>query len=92
MKKRPVTPAEAGARIADGARVMIGGFMGVGTPECLMDELARQGKRDLTVIANDSATPGHGIGKLIDAGVVGKPWRTGAGLAGRRDRRGADEK
>ena len=34
---------------------MIGGFMGVGTPERLMDELVRQGKRDLTVIANDNA-------------------------------------
>jgi acetate CoA/acetoacetate CoA-transferase alpha subunit len=41
--------------IPDGASVMIGGFMGVGTPERLMDELVRQGKRDLTVIANDTA-------------------------------------
>ena len=29
-----------------------------------MDELVRQGKRDLTVIANDTAMPGVGIGKL----------------------------
>ena len=36
---------------------MIGGFMGVGTPERLVDELVRQGKRDLTVIANDNALP-----------------------------------
>ena len=32
----------------------------------------RQGKRDLTVIANDTARPGVGIGKLIDAGLVRK--------------------
>ena len=50
--------------IPDGARLMIGGFMGVGTPECLVDELVRQGKRGLTVIANDTAKPGVGIGKL----------------------------
>jgi acetate CoA/acetoacetate CoA-transferase alpha subunit len=51
--------------IPDGASLMIGGFMGVGTPERLVDELVRQGKRQLTVIANDTAKPGCGIGKLI---------------------------
>ena len=44
--------------IPDGASLMVGGFMGVGTPERLMDELVRQGKRNLTVIANDTAKPG----------------------------------
>jgi len=58
--------------IPDGASVMVGGFMGVGTPERLMDELVRQGKRDLTVISNDTAKPGIGIGKLISANVVHK--------------------
>jgi acetate CoA/acetoacetate CoA-transferase alpha subunit len=51
---------------------MVGGFMGVGTPESLIDELCRQGRRNLTVIANDTARPGVGIGKLIDARLVGK--------------------
>jgi acyl CoA:acetate/3-ketoacid CoA transferase alpha subunit len=37
---------------------MVGGFMGVGTPERLIDELVRQRKRDLTIIANDTAVPG----------------------------------
>jgi acetate CoA/acetoacetate CoA-transferase alpha subunit len=46
---------------------MIGGFMAVGTPERLIDEIVCQGKRDLTVIANDTAAPGRGIGKLVDA-------------------------
>jgi acyl CoA:acetate/3-ketoacid CoA transferase alpha subunit len=54
---------EAVAMIPDGASLMIGGFMGCGTPEPLMHELVRQGKRGLTVIANDTATPGVGIGK-----------------------------
>lgn len=57
-------------RIPHGASVMIGGFMGVGTPERLVDELVRQGKHSLTVIANDSALPGRGIGKLITARLV----------------------
>ena len=50
---------DAVALIPDGASLMIGGFMGVGTPERLIDELVRQGKRDLTVIANDTAMPGR---------------------------------
>ncbi|HTP97898.1 MAG TPA: 3-oxoacid CoA-transferase subunit A [Casimicrobiaceae bacterium] len=62
---RTIPLAEAAARIPDGASLMIGGFMGVGTPECLVDELCRQGRRDLTVIANDTARPGVGIGKLV---------------------------
>jgi acetate CoA/acetoacetate CoA-transferase alpha subunit len=49
---------------------MIGGFMGVGTPEPLMDELVRQKSGDLTVIANDTAAPGIGIGKLVDARLL----------------------
>lgn len=49
---------------------MLGGFLSVGTPERLMDEIVRQKKRDLTIIANDTARPGVGIGKLIDAKLV----------------------
>jgi acetate CoA/acetoacetate CoA-transferase alpha subunit len=47
--------------------LMIGGFMAVGTPERIIDEILRQKKRDLTVIANDTAMPGRGIGKLVGA-------------------------
>lgn len=67
---KTIKAADAVARIPDGAVLMIGGFMGVGTPPRLIDELVRQGKRDLTVIANDTARPGVGIGKLISAGLV----------------------
>ena len=61
---------QAVGNIFDGAVLMVGGFMGVGTPERLMDELVRQGKKGLTVIGNDTARPGVGIGKLIDAKLV----------------------
>lgn len=67
---RSVSLFDAIAMIPDGARLMIGGFMGVGTPERLIDELVRQGKRNLTIIANDNAMPGRGIGKLVDAGLM----------------------
>ena len=49
---------------------MIGGFMAVGTPEPVVDEIVRQKKGGLTVIANDTAAPGIGIGKLVDAGLI----------------------
>lgn len=68
------------AKIPDGASLMIGGFMGVGTPERLIDELVRQGKRDLTVIANDTAMVGRGIGKLITAKLVRKVIASHIGL------------
>ena len=44
--------------------------MTVNLPERLINELVRQQKRHLTVIANDTALPGKGIGKLISAHVV----------------------
>jgi acetate CoA/acetoacetate CoA-transferase alpha subunit len=65
-----ISAADAIARIPDGAMLMIGGFMGVGTPDRLVDELVRQGKRELTVIANDTASPGKGIGKLVSARLL----------------------
>jgi acetate CoA/acetoacetate CoA-transferase alpha subunit len=68
------------AMIPDGATVMIGGFMGSGTPERVVDEIVRQGKRDLTVIANDTATPAKGIGKLVAAKLLRKAIVSHIGL------------
>ena len=75
-----VSLTDAVAMIPDGASLMIGGFMGVGTPERLIDELVRQGKRNLTIIANDNAMPGRGIGKLVDAGLVASTVASHIGL------------
>jgi acetate CoA/acetoacetate CoA-transferase alpha subunit len=69
---RTVPLDQSVAMIPDGAVVMIGGFMGVGTPERVVDEMVRQKKRELTVIANDTAAPGRGIGKLIETKLVRK--------------------
>lgn len=77
---KTVSLEESVAMIPDGASLMIGGFMGVGTPERVMDELARQGKRGLTVIANDTAAPGRGIGKLVTAGAIRKAIVSHIGL------------
>jgi acetate CoA/acetoacetate CoA-transferase alpha subunit len=77
---KTVSSEEAVSIIPNGATVMIGGFMGVGTPERLIDEIVRQGKRNLTVIANDTALPGRGIGKLVDAGLINRTITSHIGL------------
>jgi acetate CoA/acetoacetate CoA-transferase alpha subunit len=69
---RTISLDQSVAMIPDGASLMIGGFMGVGTPERLIDEIVRQNKRDLVAIANDTAVPGRGIGKLVDAKLLRK--------------------
>jgi acetate CoA/acetoacetate CoA-transferase alpha subunit len=75
-----VSVQDAVAMIPDGASLMVGGFMGVGTPERLVDEIVRQGKRNLTVIANDTAMPGRGIGKLVGANLLGRVMASHIGL------------
>lgn len=77
---KTVSVTDAVGLIPNGATLMIGGFMGVGTPERVIDELVRQGKRELTVIANDTAVPGRGIGKLVDAGLVSRTIASHIGL------------
>jgi acetate CoA/acetoacetate CoA-transferase alpha subunit len=67
---KAISLAAAVELIPDGASVMIGGFMGCGSPHAILQEFVRQGKKNLTVIANDTARPGVGIGLLIDAKAV----------------------
>ncbi len=78
MKALPID--ETVALIPDGATLMIGGFMAVGTPERIIDEIVKQKKRDLTVIANDTAAPGRGIGKLVGAKLLRKVIASHVGL------------
>jgi acetate CoA/acetoacetate CoA-transferase alpha subunit len=77
---RAVSVEEAVAMIPVGASIMVGGFMGVGTPERLLDEVVRQNKTDLSVISNDAAVPGKGVGKLFDATLVSRLTATHIGL------------
>lgn len=56
---------EVVGKIRDGMTIMVGGFLGVGTPENIIDKLVEQNTKKLTVIGNDSAFTDKGIGKLI---------------------------
>jgi acetate CoA/acetoacetate CoA-transferase alpha subunit len=78
--KGALRPEAAAELIPEGASLMIGGFMAVGSPERLIDAIVERGTRDLTVIANDTAMPGKGIGKLISARLVRKVIASHIGL------------
>jgi acetate CoA/acetoacetate CoA-transferase alpha subunit len=67
---KAISAASAAEMIPEEAVVMIGGFMGVGSPHRIIAELVRQGRKNLTVIANDSGRPQVGIGLLIVAKLV----------------------
>ncbi len=60
-----ITHDEAVNLIKSGMTLMIGGFLGVGTPEGIIDKIVENKIDNLTVIANDTAFPERGIGKLI---------------------------
>jgi len=62
---KTVTIEQAISKIQDGMTVMIGGFLGNGSPERLIDKLVEKGVKDLTLICNDTAFPDKGTGKMI---------------------------
>jgi len=75
-----VSVEEAVCLIKDGDAVMIGGFMGCGSPHKVIDALAKKGTKNLTVMCNDGAWPEFGVAKLITSGQVKKLIATHVGL------------
>jgi acetate CoA/acetoacetate CoA-transferase alpha subunit len=68
--KTAITPNTAAAMIGEGAVLLVGGFMGVGSPHRLIDALVATGTGGLTVVCNDLALPDRGVGKLVTSGQV----------------------
>lgn len=64
MDKR-ISLKDAVALVKDGMTIMVGGFLGAGSPHEIMDELSKSGVKDLTLICNDTAYPDVAHGKLI---------------------------
>jgi 3-oxoadipate CoA-transferase alpha subunit len=64
--------AEAMAGIKDGSAVLIGGFGDVGAPSALLDGLAEQGARDLTIVLVAGGRDGSKIERLLELGRVRK--------------------
>jgi len=69
-KLKTITDALAG--LTDGMTIMVGGFLGTRCPDALVDEIVRRGVRNLTLIANDTAMPDRGYGKLFAAGQINR--------------------
>lgn len=78
--RKAIRAEEAADIIPDGSVLLIGGFMGVGTPERMIDALVARGAKNLTVVANDAAMPGRGIGKLVSAGAISRAIMSHIGL------------
>lgn len=64
MDKR-ISLQDAVSKVKDGMVVMVGGFLGAGSPTAILDALAESGVKDLTLICNDTAYPDVAHGKLI---------------------------
>lgn len=84
---KQITADDAVRMVQDGMTVMIGGFMGCGTPHSIVNKLAASNVKDLTVICNDSSMPGgpdgsefYGVAKLIHNGQVKKLIASHVGL------------
>ena len=60
-----ITVAQAVDMVNDGDTLLVGGFLGVGTPEPIIDGLVESGKKDLTLVCNDSGFVDKGVGKLV---------------------------
>lgn len=56
---------EAVSKVKDGMTIMVGGFLANGTPNRIIDALAKSGVKNLTLICNDTAYPDKGVGQLI---------------------------
>ena len=48
---------EAVSKVKDGMTIMVGGFLANGTPNKIVDALAKSGVKNLTLICNDTAYP-----------------------------------
>lgn len=58
--------------IADGARIMVGGFGLCGNPEALIEAVVRLGVKDLVLISNNAGNLGKGLALWLRAGIVRK--------------------
>lgn len=64
MNKK-ISLQQAADMVKDGMTIMIGGFLGTGTPEGIVDALVEKNVQDLTIICNDTSFIDKGLGKLV---------------------------
>lgn len=72
--------------LKSGMTIMTGGYASCGIPDRLIEGVLETGVQDLTIISNDSAYPGRGVSRLLEAGRIRKMITTHIGrnpLAGK---------
>lgn len=69
---KQITIDQAVEMIKDEQTVMIGGFLAVGSANRIIEAMVKAGKKDLTIICNDTAYPEIGSGLLVASGCVKK--------------------
>ena len=60
-----VKPQDIKHLFKDGMSIMIGGFLGCGTPHKIIDLLIELNVKDLIIIANDTSFIDKGVGRLV---------------------------
>lgn len=78
--KKLINKSELKKYFFDGMSILVGGFMAVGTPETIIDEIVNLDIKDITVICNDAGFIDKGVGKLIVNGQVKKLIASHIGL------------
>jgi 3-oxoadipate CoA-transferase, alpha subunit len=72
LNKIVATPAEAVSEIKDGDVIMVAGFGLVGQPNAMINALVESGRKDLTIVTNNSGTGSSGLARLMATGRISK--------------------
>ncbi len=78
--KKIISASDASKLIKSNMTIMIGGFVNIGSPTIVIEELLKTDINNLTLIANDTSKENLDKGKLITAGKVSKVITSHIGL------------
>ncbi|MGI6012196.1 MAG: CoA transferase subunit A [Ruminococcus sp.] len=65
MKNKIISLDEAAELIKEGTVLMVGGFLGCGSPDSILNKLTERKVCGLTLICNDTSFPDRGVGKMV---------------------------
>ena len=70
IAKPIISAADAAGRIKDGDSLMVGGFLGCGSPLAIISALKEKGTKNLTLIGNDTAVHNFKTGTVTGVGYL----------------------